>query len=625
MSASRWWSDAGRWWCLVLATALGIAIDGHAWFGGHLAHTLPTIGGDVAEQVWFLGWLPHALVHLQNPFITHALFAGSGGVNLMVNTSEFGPALLLSPFTLLGGPILAFNVGVVLAPVVSAWAMFELLRRLVPQRTVAVGVALAWAYSPYVLANLPSGRFHQTVAIAPPLVVLLCLDLVEGRRSPRAVGLLGSALVVIQFFTGSEQLAMVAVAAGVGLVVLLAICPAFVVLHWRRGAEALVVAGAVSSVVLAYPLAVEFFGPRHTTGRPWGWIFEYGDPLATVVSAPRLLGVGAAHAELVGTPGAVTVPLAYLGWGLVLVAIGGTAWLWRRARTRAVAITGLCLAVAQLGVTVQSSPSVTLASWAPWRLVATLPVFEQLIPDRFAQLTAFAVLLLAAWTFAALASLEQRSRTARRTLASVAAVVAFTPWVLAAPVPMPSTTSLPALSWFDQFAATVANHARVLVLPYPDAGLGSSSAPMTIQAMERFRFDLVGGYVLVPTTSSSASAWLVPPTGGEAALQQFMWIFGVSPPSSAERAAVARVLRERRVDDVVLLPIIGDNALAEAKLVATMGRSPGIYGGILLWRHAAQDVHPLAIANAAIVRCAAVGGRPQTIARCVLAAGSPPR
>jgi hypothetical protein len=541
----------------------------------------------------------------------------------MVNTSEFAPALLLAPLTVLVGPVFSFNVALVLAPVLSAWPMYVLVRRFVGGTWIPTITATMWALAPYVLANLPSGRFHQTVQFIEPVVLLLALDLVHERRRPVTVGLFGAAVIVVQYFTGSEQLAMVAFEVGLGLIVAALVLRSALMRVVRAGLAALAVAGGVSFVVLAYPLWVEFFGPRHTTGSPWGAIFELGNSLTSIVATPQLFGRGDAVAGYVGGVGTVGETLAFLGWGLVATCLATVLWKWSDARVRALAIVGGVTAVFELGTTVQvSTIGVASVPWAPWRLFASLPVLNQLIPDRFAQMVGFAALLLAAFGWRALSDqLASAQRNVRRSVLVVAVLVAVLPQVLGAPVPFPSSSQFPQSTWYATIHGTPGHRARVLVFPSVNAGLGWSSAPMAYQALNGFRFDLLGGYVLVPTTHGTASAWLVPPTGPDAVLSGFMSPFQVTALSANERAVIANVMNARHVTDVLLFPIAGNNNLADAELTAIMGTRPAMRDFVLAWRSITK-VHPLTVGTAVIEGCAAstAGKAPLTTADCVLAA-----
>ena len=114
----------------VLAVAAYLALSlvwwAHVWFGGNPAHAITCNCGDTTEQVWWLEWLPWAISHGHNPFLTNTIWARFGGVNAMSNTSWMVPAAILAPVTELFGPVASFNVANLLAPVASGWAAFAL-------------------------------------------------------------------------------------------------------------------------------------------------------------------------------------------------------------------------------------------------------------------------------------------------------------------------------------------------------------------------------------------------------------------------------------------------------------------------------------------------------------------
>ena len=59
-------------------------------------------GGDVADEAWFLGWVPYALLHAHNPLVTDWGNYPSG-VNGVANTSVPLLGLLGAPVTLVFG------------------------------------------------------------------------------------------------------------------------------------------------------------------------------------------------------------------------------------------------------------------------------------------------------------------------------------------------------------------------------------------------------------------------------------------------------------------------------------------------------------------------------------------
>ena len=177
-------------------------------------------------------------------------------------------------------------------------------------------------------------------------------------------------------------------------------------------------------------------------------------------------------------------------------------------------------------------------------------------------------------------------------------------------------------SFFTTYGAHPTPNGRLLTVPYPDSGFGLQSAPMTYQARSGFTYELVGGYVLVPTTNGTQSAWLVPPTGGEGALHSFMSSIHVKKLTGDERRQIAAFINASKATDVVLIPIISDNALAEAEMTAIMGTQPRFNDGTVIWRHV-NHVTPLPLSSEAIEGCATKteGQFPQQTVACVLRAG----
>ena len=303
--------------CTAILVVLGVRMNANVWLHGHVSTTIVSRQGDVAEQLWFLAWLPHALVHLQNPFFTTRVFAGSSGVNVLDNTSIFLPSLVLAPVTLVSGPVAAYNVGLLLAPVVTGLAMFALVRRLTASVPVSLIAAVLWAFCPFMVSNLEVGHFHLTALYFPPLVALLAVRLLRDRAAPRGVGLWLGALVVAQFFTGSEILALTGFACVVSVVVAALLAPKRTVRAARDVLACLAWACVVVVPLLAVPVAVELFGPGHVTGPIWG--FEsLGPPLAAYVRAPGAHDTIVGFAQAVGYYGHAGPPQEFVGLGLLL-------------------------------------------------------------------------------------------------------------------------------------------------------------------------------------------------------------------------------------------------------------------------------------------------------------------
>src|SRR5437588_2387729 len=86
---------------------LRVVLRGHGAYVGH--------GVDPQIFIWSFAWWPHALLHGENPLITHVIWAPAG-LNLTWATAVPGLAVAFSPITLLFGPVAAYNVAATLLP-----------------------------------------------------------------------------------------------------------------------------------------------------------------------------------------------------------------------------------------------------------------------------------------------------------------------------------------------------------------------------------------------------------------------------------------------------------------------------------------------------------------------------
>src|SRR6202167_4808618 len=196
---------------------LSLILWSHVWLGHPTAAT--TCGcGDASLFTWFIEWPAYAISHGLNPLYSTAMFHPAG-VNLLSNTGVVGIGILLAPVTWIFGPVAILNLALTLSPVLSALAMFVLLRRWVSWTPAAFIGGLFYGFSPFVLVSLTDAHLMLGMAAVPPLVVL-CLDelLFRQRRPPVATGVLLGLLVVVQFFIGTEVLAIMAIGAAIGLV-----------------------------------------------------------------------------------------------------------------------------------------------------------------------------------------------------------------------------------------------------------------------------------------------------------------------------------------------------------------------------------------------------------------------
>ncbi|MFH1464053.1 MAG: hypothetical protein ABIO70_06690 [Pseudomonadota bacterium] len=156
---------------------LGIAAVDHfgtQWFYFFVDHALRTGGSLGRTDLLFHPWGKDLYLHT--------------GANLL-------DALLCVPFRRLLGPVLGYNLFVLLGLAGTAWAFARLAREFVEDRAVAWIAGLLFAASPFVLYEAAEGRPTQAILALLPLVLLRAWR--TGQRAGLAAPLTGGALLAI--------------------------------------------------------------------------------------------------------------------------------------------------------------------------------------------------------------------------------------------------------------------------------------------------------------------------------------------------------------------------------------------------------------------------------------------
>jgi hypothetical protein len=487
---------------------LSIGVWWNVW-SSHPTSTTTCGCGDTSLFTWFLDWPAYALSHGLNPLYSTSLFH-PGGINLLSNTSEVAIGVILAPVTWIFGPVATLNVALTLSPVLSALAMFVLLRRWVSWQPAAFLGGLFYGFSPLVLVYLGDAHLMVGMAMVPPLVVL-CLDelLLRQRRGAITTGACLGLLVVLQFFLGTEVLAITAIGVAIGVVVLVLSAAARHPAELRqRSHHALVglgAAGAVAVVLLAYPIAFALAGPAHLSGEIWpGYITGFGGVtwkgllLPTAVS-PSLTNF---NHQLGGYEGE-TLSSQYFGLGALVVLVTG-ALIWRRDRRiwffGVIAILSIPLAL-----------GLENDFWVPWRVLVKLPLIQNIIPNRFLIVTSLAVAVMLGVIIdhahaavvrkggpsreaSALAPRRARSSRVRWAAAAVGlgvAAIALLPPAVYLSQQLPLTTQAVELpDWFRTVGMHPGGHQVLLVYPAPFA---IQQSAMTWQALDHMSFAMAGG------------------------------------------------------------------------------------------------------------------------------------
>jgi hypothetical protein len=234
----------------VFLLAFGMALIGRL--------SVPQVGQVYVDPqifIWSYRWWPYAIMHGLNPLYTTQIGAPAG-YNLAAWTpSAPAPALLMWPITALWGPVVSFNLTLLLAPPASAWATFVATRRLTKRFWASLFAGTVYGFTLYEVAHNSSGQVNVCVTLLFPLMVYLVLLWWDGTLGRTGFMIWMAVALALEFYTFSEAYFDVTMVGAAALLIGIAVA--------RRDTRRKVVRlagltaiGFVGSLVLASPYLI---------------------------------------------------------------------------------------------------------------------------------------------------------------------------------------------------------------------------------------------------------------------------------------------------------------------------------------------------------------------------------
>ena len=166
----------------------------------HLSTHIAGSYGDNMGFIWQIGWFKQAIFDLgQIPVKTH-LLNFPYGYNLY--NSEISPLqiLIALPFTLVGGPVLGYNISMLSTFVLAGLCMFYWIYSKTKSWQVGVAIGTAYAVSPFHSAHFLTGHLNISAIQWFPLFFMGLFGILENEGfSKKNVLLTGLGLGLISF------------------------------------------------------------------------------------------------------------------------------------------------------------------------------------------------------------------------------------------------------------------------------------------------------------------------------------------------------------------------------------------------------------------------------------------
>ena len=435
------------------------------------------IGSDPSVFMWFLKWWPYAIAHRINPFHT-AIVWTPVGVNLAWTSTIPLPTLVAAPITATLGPIAAYNLLMLAAPVLAAFCAFLLCRRITQSFWPSVLGGFIFGFSPYMLGQM-LGHLILVLVFPIPLAVLATIDRFAGRIGARGFVASLAALLAIQFLCAIEPLATLTIFGA------LALALALFLFRPISGQSRI-----IAEIALAYLIALAIISPYLYA------MFAYGSPRAPLwpidrYSADLINLFIPTSTNLLGTlPSFIRISNTYSGLifengacltiPLIVVAEAYRRDAWRTPTGKLLILMVLITTVFAFGPKLHFLGRATLPM--PWAIAAHLPLLEHALPVRFAMFTFLALSIIAAiWLSRDSVSLATKSFAA-------AMIVIF---MLPNPSPAfwSSPAAAPAFFRSGDYRTRIAPGEVILALPY-----GWRGSSMLWQAEADYSFRMAGGW-----------------------------------------------------------------------------------------------------------------------------------
>src|SRR5208282_5643157 len=189
---------------LVFLLYLGISF---CFFGRIVDFQTNYIGGgsDPFADIWFLNWWPWALTHGLNPMISHYVWYPEG-FNMTWAGSMPAGALAIWPVTSWLGPVVSYNVLMLLSPALSAWTAFLLAKYVTRDPLASLFAGYFYGFSSYEIGHM-LGHLNLVLIFVVPLFVLIVVKRFRGELSLFQFVAAVAVTLLIQLGLSTEYLA----------------------------------------------------------------------------------------------------------------------------------------------------------------------------------------------------------------------------------------------------------------------------------------------------------------------------------------------------------------------------------------------------------------------------------
>jgi len=449
-------------------------------FASGLASTYLGTDTDPYAFFWFIAWWPYAIAHRLNPLFTSLLWAPRG-TSLAWATPIPLPSILIAPFEHFAGPVAAYNVLCLAAPIAAAFSAYLLCRWITHKFWPSILGGLIFGFSPYMLGQM-LGHVDLVMVFPVPLATLVVLKRFDGELRDRGYAIALAAILVAQFLCFPEIFATMTVFGAVAF--------AIAILIWPERSR---VAALIVPTIVAYALALAILSPylyaMLRAGAPSGPIYPlnmYSADLLNLIVPERTAWLGAftpLRAVSRHFAGFWIEHGACFGIPLLIIAEAYRKRNWQSPACRIAILALAAIIVASFGPVLMVGGVPILPM--PWALATHVPLIGNALPVRFAMYGFLMLAIIAALWFS-----FSDAGVIVKTVAASAILLMMLPRLDAGFWTSP--VKVPVLFTGGAWRACISPGSIILPLPYERNGTS-----MLWQASADLQFRMASGYTSI--------------------------------------------------------------------------------------------------------------------------------
>jgi hypothetical protein len=367
---------------LALIVYLALAL---IWYRGVIRdmHGLCACGlvpdrGDNAAYLWWLAYVPYAVLHGASILHPTVIWA-PGGINMAGTTASLVLGFVAAPITLLWGPFVSYNVMMISASVLGAWAANRLCRYITKAPFASLVAGVFYGFGSYEIGQL-TGHLPLLVIFCPPLAALCVLRYLDGVDSRRKFIVKLTLVLVVQALISLEVLFTMTIVGAVPLLVAWLMAP-----RARRRAMlakiALITAPyVIMFIAISWYLARVFSAPLYAKDVGLQWpvdALSFFTPMEmTWLGGHSFLSLSSMfHSGQTETDAYIGLPMIVLA-AIFLI----RRWPSRSAKILASLFASTVIWILGARLWVAGQPTI----WMPFSLLAKLPLFDDAMDGRIA-------------------------------------------------------------------------------------------------------------------------------------------------------------------------------------------------------------------------------------------------